>query len=92
MNAEQIRKIRKQITPELADLLRKIGNHPAPACLLVLLVAEDIEASFLIDGGYLERRRKGLGIPKWLEAGYKYKKSDIGPYVLAEALDPEEKA
>jgi hypothetical protein len=88
MNAETIRAIRKQITPELADLLRKIGKHHDSRSLVRLLAATDEEARQLVIHQNEIYQSVVWRTPGWLEAGYNCTKdADIVPYALAEALD-----
>ncbi|TRZ51167.1 hypothetical protein D4S03_05510 [bacterium] len=84
MNAEKIREIRKQITPDLEELLRKIQESPHTKSLLYLLLSTDLGARLFVNGA----AEDFVQIPGWLEAGYNCTNdADIVAYALAEALD-----
>jgi hypothetical protein len=90
MNAEAVRDIRAQITPEMAGLLRQIqGNgNPGAKDLLGWLLSTDEEAREFVNKDVRFYQLYSLAIPGWLEAGWNCKNdADIVPYLLAEALD-----
>ena len=91
MNAETIREIRKQMTPDLAELLKAIIKNNHRRILINLLASTDAEARQLITRLFEIHQNNDLRIEGWLEAGFNCTNdADIVPYALAEALDSGE--